>query len=310
MYKKIFAFVWIFFFCFSVGVSAYYSPGTPNGFVNDFAELMSPEVSRNLATEVENFKKETQHEIAVVTVPDMRGDYIENFAEKLFREWGIGMKGLDNGVLLLISKQERQVRIEVGYGLEGILTDTQAMRVLHNFGKPYLKDDNYDQGIPAMVAEIEKIVKEEEAKPATVLAEKSINDYYWFNFICGFFLVVLIMVGIGGLTVVGKSKRYWIGGVWGVLVGLFGGLLSGDFLTTIGMILGIGGAGWLFDYIVSKKGWFQKGGGAGGSDYSSGGYSAGSSSSSSSASSSSSSSGSSSSFGGGSSGGGGASSSF
>ena len=77
----------------------------------------------------------------------MNGDYIESYANKLFNRWGIGTKEKDNGVLLIISKDERKIRIEVGYGLEGVLNDAKTGRILDKYAVPPLKVDNYDQAI-------------------------------------------------------------------------------------------------------------------------------------------------------------------
>ncbi len=102
---------------------AYASPGKPTGFVNDFAKMLSAPEKSAIELKLANYKKQTGNEISVVTVASLDGDYIENFATQLFKEWGIGENGKDNGALLLISRDDRKARIEVGYGLEPYLPD-------------------------------------------------------------------------------------------------------------------------------------------------------------------------------------------
>ena len=90
----------------------------PSGHVNDFAHLLQPETISQLETTLREFETSTGHEISVVTI-DTHGDdeTIETYAEKLFQQWGIGKEKEDNGLLLLISHDDREMRIEVGYGL-------------------------------------------------------------------------------------------------------------------------------------------------------------------------------------------------
>lgn len=99
MIKKILLLIIGLMFFIPFSVTAYSNPGKPAGFVNDYAGLMSVATRQSLDTELSNFEKETRHEIVVVTVPNLGGDTIENFAVKLFADWQIGKKGADNGVL-------------------------------------------------------------------------------------------------------------------------------------------------------------------------------------------------------------------
>ncbi|HLD29465.1 MAG TPA: TPM domain-containing protein, partial [bacterium] len=94
---------------------------SPKGYVNDFAELLGPESSgiiHNLSLELE---QKSGAQFALATVKSLEGEAIENYAWNLFEKWGIGEKGKDTGVLLLVAPAERKVRIEVGYGFEGAI---------------------------------------------------------------------------------------------------------------------------------------------------------------------------------------------
>src|SRR3989344_5277330 len=124
--KKIFVLVFCYLFFIITPVFAYTSPGSPSGFVNDFAQMMSAGARAQLEQKLVQLEKDSTNEISVVTINNLDGDTIENFAVKLFQEWGIGKTKNDNGILLLIAKDDRKMRIEVGYGLEGALTDAQS----------------------------------------------------------------------------------------------------------------------------------------------------------------------------------------
>src|SRR3989339_611184 len=142
MFRKV-SFLFFCFFAFVIVaqvVFAYSSPGQPNGFVNDFANVIDSTTKTNLEAEIQSFEQTTTHEIAVVTIKTLEGDTVENYANDLFKEWGLGKKGADNGVLFLVVVDDRQMRIEVGYGLEGALTDLQSRGILDNIARPYFKE--------------------------------------------------------------------------------------------------------------------------------------------------------------------------
>src|SRR3989338_3070382 len=130
---------------------AYYNPGTPDGFVNDFAGIIEAETKQQLEQKLSAFAATTSNEIAVVTINNLDGDYIENFSAQLFKEWGVGKANEDNGILLLVAVDDRQMRIEVGYGLEGALTDAQANWIINNELKPAFQDQEYGAGIAKAV---------------------------------------------------------------------------------------------------------------------------------------------------------------
>src|SRR3990172_7638716 len=144
---------------------AYYNPGRPSGLVNDFGQMLSPTFRQQLESELLAHRAQTSNEIAVVTITSLQSDTIENFAVKLFEEWGIGQADVDNGVLLLIARDEREVRIEPGYGLEGALTDIQSNAIIQNEIVPAFRQSDYDVGVRRGVAAIEQaIAGEYEAK--------------------------------------------------------------------------------------------------------------------------------------------------
>lgn len=148
------------FFLAAQTVSAFSLPDY-KGFVNDFADILTDAEEQNLTQTLVSFEKETSHEIAVVTVTSLEEITIEEYATELFGKWGIGKKDADNGVLLLVAPNEREVRIEVGYGLEGVLTDAISSEIINDVIVPAFKAGQFWNGIKNAVDTITKVTKGE-----------------------------------------------------------------------------------------------------------------------------------------------------
>lgn len=226
-------------------VLAYSSPGAPTGFVNDFAKVLNADAKQSLETELTNFEKQTSNEITIAIVPNMGGDYIENYAVKLFEEWGVGKKDRDNGVLLLLSIEERQMRIEVGYGLEGALPDSIAQSILNNDMTPLLKAGDYDGAVTAGVLAIEQATKGE-----YTASRQTENAPMEFNMN---FLIFILFAFQFLAAILARSRSWWAGGVIGFLGAsgvswLFA--LSTIFALPLVVVLTL--LGLFFDYVVSK----------------------------------------------------------
>jgi uncharacterized protein len=119
--------------------------------VTDLAGLLPPEARSRLETELARFERETSHQIAVLTVPSLEGEPIEDFSMRVAEAWKLGQKGVDNGILVTVSKADRRARIEVGYGLEGIVPDAVANRILEDVMIPRFRSGDYPGGIEAGV---------------------------------------------------------------------------------------------------------------------------------------------------------------
>ena len=141
----------------AVPADAAYPP--PQGRVNDFANVLDDTTRAALQGIIQDAEQKTTAEIAVATVTSLDGMTVEQFAEGLFREWGIGKKGADNGVLVLVCPSERQMRIEVGYGLEGVLPDGLAGEVIRTHFTPAFREDDYPRGVLQGVGRIAEIVR-------------------------------------------------------------------------------------------------------------------------------------------------------
>ena len=129
-----------------LNVNAIVSP-TKEFYVNDYANILSSETEKYIIDKSSNLANVDGTQIVVVTVNNLEGDTIENYANTLFRNFGIGDKTKNNGLLLLLALEERQFRVEVGYGLEGILPDGKTGRFQDTYIIPYLKNNKWDEGI-------------------------------------------------------------------------------------------------------------------------------------------------------------------
>ena len=119
------------------------------GRIVDRADLLRASTEAALDAQLAAFEDSTTVQIAVLTVSSLNGEVLEPFATRVFRTWGLGQAGADNGVLILISEVDRQIRIEVGYGLEGSLTDARAGRIIRNEMTPRFRAGDFDGGVLA-----------------------------------------------------------------------------------------------------------------------------------------------------------------
>jgi uncharacterized protein len=141
-------------------------PAKPQGWVSDFAGIMPDTVKSQVDALSAEVKKSTGAEIAVVTVPSLDGMSVEEYAVRLFKNWGIGEKGKDNGVLFLIAPNEHKTRIEVGYGLEPVITDGRAGEIIRKTVIPFFKAGDYNQGILQGSREIAALITGKDLVPS------------------------------------------------------------------------------------------------------------------------------------------------
>jgi uncharacterized protein len=117
------------------------------GRVNDYADLLSPATEASLESVLKSLESTDSTQIVVLTIDSLKGDSLEQFSLRVVEDWKIGQQGLDNGVLLLVARDDRKIRIEVGYGVEGTLTDMAAGRIIRNVIAPAFKQGDFNQGI-------------------------------------------------------------------------------------------------------------------------------------------------------------------
>ncbi len=234
-------------------------PDRPAGFVTDQAGLLTDEQRASLESTLRSFNASTSIEIAVVTVPSLQGGDIDDSAVKLFEQWAIGQSETDQGVLFLVAKEDRAARIEVGYGLEGALTDAQAGQVLRQDVFPAFREERYGDGI---LAGVERIMRVTQGETLPVEEQEAADAGGWLPYVLfGAFFLFQALV-----AVMRSSKSWWLGGVLGGVAGLavtalhlFGiGTVAGLILTGILALAGL-----VLDFVVSKFP-IRPGGGHGG----------------------------------------------
>jgi uncharacterized protein len=137
----------------------------PTADVNDFAGILSPAEKNALEQRCLELRQRTGGQLAVVVLRSLQGGEVDDFTEKLFRQWGVGQADKKNGVMLLVALDDRKARIEVGYGLEPVLPDALAGRILQQQLFPAFKQQQYGPGLTAAVNRIAEIVEKNEPAP-------------------------------------------------------------------------------------------------------------------------------------------------
>ncbi len=223
----------------------------PRGFVNDYALVLSDGAARQLERRLATLEQETTAEVAVVTVESLDGYSIEDYAAGLFEAWGIGKKDKDNGVIFILATETHDLRIEVGYGLEPIITDGRAGRILDNEVIPYLREGDFDSGIEAGVLAIEAYIRD--GTPPSIVEENPVQSVF-----SGFSLplYVIIILGVFSVYVLGfmaRTRSVLLGGIWGGILGIVLGFGFGGLLWIILLPIGLGFFGLLLDFVLSSN---------------------------------------------------------
>jgi uncharacterized protein len=253
----------------------------------DQTNTLTQEQKQSLADTVAKERAATGNQIGVLMIKTLDGDALEDYSLEVARGWGIGQKDRDSGVLLLVVKDDRKLRIEVGYGLEGALTDARSSQIIRNRITPEFKQGKYYEGIQSGVTGIITAVHGEadpnlkaEGQPAGVSNKLPWEAIFWGG--------IFVPVWLG--SILARTKSWWAGGVVGGIAGAIVGFFVGFLFWGIGAIVGLAILGLGFDKLVSanyqkhagKKGsgppsWWAGGpwiggGGIGGSNSSSGGF--------------------------------------
>src|SRR5258706_11241190 len=154
--KRLLYFAFFIFFASTVFAQEVLKKPNPPRLVVDETHLLSPEQQQILEQKLDAFSDTTSNQIAVVIIPTLNDVPIEDYAVKLFRDWGIGGSKHNNGVLLLVAANDHKIRIEVGYGLEGAITDVMSKDIIENDLTPNFKEGNYYRGLDEAINSLEK----------------------------------------------------------------------------------------------------------------------------------------------------------
>lgn len=223
--------------------SAQAEPALPGyvGYVNDLANMLSPQAEQVITGIAREVKAKTGAEIAVVAVSTIGGADIEEYSVDLFTAWGIGEKGRDNGVLLLVAFDDRQLWIKPGYGLEGAIPDAEAHRIYRDVLQPGFRAGQYDQALVTATEQLAELILADggealaftdSAAYGSLMARRqdyaqraSARRMYFmllsFFFPLGIFIVLRILAARRGY--VGRHAGFWMGGFGGSSGGFGGG---------------------------------------------------------------------------------------
>lgn len=213
----------------------------PNdGFLTDTAGIIGAVEESVIEEKLQAYKDATSNEIAIVILPSLGGYAIEEAALDIGRKWGVGSVK-NNGILMLISYEDREIRIEVGYGLEGVIPDLVAKGIIDTDITPSFRNGDYAGGVSAAIDALMKHIGNEYTVERYAASEDSAFGGFGF---------ILIAIGFQWLiAILGRTKSWWLGGVVGAFVGALLAFWFGFwFAIPIFVPLGLG-----LDYIVSRN---------------------------------------------------------
>jgi len=193
------------------------------GRVVDNAHVLSPQTVQRLEGELAQLEAQTGHQLVVATVPDLQGYEIEDYGYQLGRTWALGKKGVNDGVILLVAPKERKVRIEVGYGLEPVLTDALTSVILQTKVLPQFKQGRMEQGIvdgaEAIVQQLALPADQAQAVAQQAAAQPRAHQRGPSSAHIPVFFIILIIFWVlsGVLGVFGRRGRRGGGGLWWLL---------------------------------------------------------------------------------------------
>lgn len=217
-FKKIGFLLFFFISCFvtaqTVDKEGIPIPPQPPKLVNDYAELMTISNRENLENKLLAYNDSTSTQICVVTVNTI-GDYeISDYAVRLGRSWGIGQKDKNNGILILVAKNERKVDIEIGYGLESYITDYDSKEIIDAILVPAFKQNHYYQGIDEATTRIIAQLQGTYSAPAkSKSAVDALPDWAFILIMTVIFIIIISIISSGKSTVsIGGGGWTWTSG--------------------------------------------------------------------------------------------------
>lgn len=210
-----------------MAASAWAAPAFPtlSGRVVDAAGLLSPETEARLTQRLAALEAQTTDQLVVVTVEDLQGHDIADYGYQLGRHWGIGQAGEDNGALLIVASEERKVRIEVGYGLEPVLTDAMSAHIIQTDILPAFREGGFErgitQGVEAIATQLTLDPAEAEARALAVAETEDEGGIHPGVVVFVAIVLFLVMFSLIAAAAGGRGRRRRRGGLapvilWGV----------------------------------------------------------------------------------------------
>ena len=214
---------------------------SPVGYINDFAGIISPEAEKVMSAVASEVKAKTGAEISVVTIATTGGVEIEPYSVDLYMSWGIGEKGKDNGVLLLVAFQDQQLWIKTGYGLEGAIPDAEAHRIYRDVLRPGFRSGKYDEALltaTTMLADLilaetgERLAFSDSLAYRRLLARqhdvstgstRARTLYMLLSFLMPLSIFVLLRIAAARRGYARRRGGFWMGGFGGGSGGFGGG---------------------------------------------------------------------------------------
>jgi uncharacterized protein len=179
------------------------------GRVNDGAHLLSEEQRAGLEALLADLERDTGAQVAILTLDTLAGEPIEDFSLRVAETWKLGQRGRDNGVLVLIARDDRRMRIEVGYGLEGTLTDALCARILDEVMRPRFRAGDFGGGIAAAADVIARTIRGEQALPAQAPEGTPLSEAPWWGRLLGLGIFALVVGTFSLVAVFGSGCQSW-----------------------------------------------------------------------------------------------------
>ncbi len=200
--------------------------------VNDTAGMLSPSAAAALEEKLASYEKATTNQFVLLTVPSLKGGILESFSVRVAKAWKIGRKRVDNGVIVVLVKDERKIRIEVGYGLESSLTDAVSSRIISETIAPRFRDGDFEGGI---AAGFEALMKAAEHPAPAPEKPKGRGAGGWV------LLILFLAAGYGFAGLITYSGLFTRGGAVMIYILVGGGLgIAGTYLSEQGLGFGYG----------------------------------------------------------------------
>ncbi len=180
------------------------------GRVNDTAGMLPGAARESVEARLAELEKSTGAQVAVLTIASLEGEPLEDYALKVAQTWGLGRKGVDDGALLLVARDDRKMRIEVGYGLEAKLTDVACKRILDDVVRPAFRDGDFGRGVSAGVDAIAGTIEGKDVlPPAGAASARRAADAPLAARLLGTLVFVVVIGVFSFVALFGKGCMSW-----------------------------------------------------------------------------------------------------